>query len=305
MLGVVFIGQHFSPWIKAAGNLQGMTDHLSYLLFFQNFIPLWHHGEFAESVIGPFWSLAVEEQFYLIWPIVVWSRAPKSIIKACGVGLFITFALRLLLVPHFGVRIWLLAATPTRADGLFVGSALAAVFAMKGEFSKPLLISLTTAGTLALAAVALFAPVRELWETGSLMGVIGIPGVVLLSGALLVFSFRYRESFLAKVLQTRWLRSFGRYSYGMYVVHQTIYHSVQTFLATRFALEFPLTIAQGLLYCVGSIGLTYGVARLIFNHFESRFLSLKRYFEPVILTAGAVEKRAVEVYPRRQEVHAH
>ena len=305
MLAIMFIGQHLSGWIKTAANLQGMTDHLSYLFYFQNFIPLWHHGQYPESVIGPFWSLAVEEQFYLIWPLVVWSLAPKAIVKVCSAALFITLALRIILVTDLGPGIGVFAATPTRADGLFVGAALAAILAIRGEFSKSLLIGLATAGTVALALVAVFSPVYTLWETGTLMAILGITGVALLSGALLVFCLRSKDSALSKVFQTNWLRSVGKYSYGMYVVHATIYRGVESFLAARFGVQFPLRIGYALLYSAVSIGLTYLLARLSFKYFESRFLSLKKYFQPVILTPGEAERRRMDVYVRSSQAHAH
>ena len=198
-IAVVFVGEHLSPWIKTAANLQNLPDHLSYLFYFQNFIPMWHHGQYPESIIGPFWSLAIEEQFYLIWPMVVWRLAPRSIVKVCAGALCTTLTLRLILVPHFGDGIWLWALTPTRADGLFVGAALAAIFAMKGEFPKPLLAGMTTAGGLALGAVAVFVPARELWLTGRLMAVIGITGLALLCGALIVFCLQYNESLLGEI----------------------------------------------------------------------------------------------------------
>jgi len=112
------------------------------------------------------------------------------------------------------------------------------------------------------------------------------------------------QSTLAKVFRMGWLRSFGKYSYGMYVFHQTIYHGVQSFLAARFAVKLPLGVVSGLLYSAISIGLAYLVARLSFDYFESRFLSLKRYFEPVIVTEGEVGKRRIDVYPR-SAAHAH
>jgi peptidoglycan/LPS O-acetylase OafA/YrhL len=280
MIAIVFIGEHFWPWLKSAANLQSLPDHLAFLFYFQNFIPLWHHGEYPESILGPFWSLAVEEQFYLIWPMVVWRLSPRSILKVCGIALCATLSLRLILVPLFGAGIWLFAFTPTRADGLFVGAALAAILAIKDEFPRPLRLSLATVGLVALASVPLFAPARELWLAGSLMAVIGITGVALLSGALIVFSLTYDESTLAKIFKMGWLRSFGKYSYGMYVYHVTIYYGVQALLTSRFGVRYPLPTVYGLPYFLALVGLTYGLAWLSFNIYESRFLALKRNFEP-------------------------
>jgi peptidoglycan/LPS O-acetylase OafA/YrhL len=305
-IAVVFVGEHFSPWIKTAANLQNLPDHLSYLFYFQNFIPMWHHGLYPESIIGPFWSLAIEEQFYLIWPMVVWRLAPRSIVKVCAVALCSTLALRLILVPNFGDGIWLYALTPTRADGLFVGAALAAIYRIRGEFSKPLLQGLTSAGCVCLAAVAIFAPVNELWLTGQLMSVIGISGVALLCGALIVFCLRYNEGRLAKVFQLKWMRSLGKYSYGMYVFHLGIYYGVQYLLTNRFHVNYPLPTAYGLLYFAVLLGLTYGLAWLSFNYFESWFLGLKRFFEPVFPEEPkALSASEIESEQRGRELLRH
>jgi peptidoglycan/LPS O-acetylase OafA/YrhL len=280
MIAIVFIGEHFSLWLRSAANLQNATDHMSYLFYFQNFIPMWHHGQYPESTIGPFWSLAIEEQFYLIWPMVVWRLTPRSIVKVCAVALCTTLTLRSILVPLFGSGIWLFALTPTRSDGLFVGAGLAAILAIRREFPKPLLAWMAGAGAMLLGGVAVFGATRELWETGRLMGAIGITGLALLSGALIGFSLEYRDSRVGQMLQAPWLRSFGKYSYGMYVFHVTIYYGVQAILERQFGIRYPLPVAYGLLYFVALLGTTYGLAWLSFNLYESRFLALKRYFEP-------------------------
>jgi peptidoglycan/LPS O-acetylase OafA/YrhL len=287
-LAIVFVGEHFSQWIKAAGNLQGAADHVSYVLYFQNFLPLWHHGDYPLSVLGPFWSLAVEEQFYLLWPILVWRLPLKSILKVCAIGMLMTLALRLILVPHFGPGIWVFALTPTRADGLFVGAALAVILAIKGEFPKPLFAGLASVGVLLLLLVPIFRPARELWETGHLMAMIGITGVALLSGALIIFCLTYSESRLARTFQMQWLRNFGKYSYGIYVIHQTVYYAGETFLRAR-GVAFPLPTPFAFLYAISLMTITYGLAWLSFNYFESRFLNLKRHFEPVFQKEKAEE----------------
>jgi len=280
MIAIVFIGEHFSPWLKSAANLQSVPDHFAYLFYFQNFIPMWHHGLFPESIIGPFWSLAIEEQFYLLWPMVVWHLSPRSIVKVCTGALCAALTLRLILVPSFGAGIWIMAFTPTRADGLFVGAALAAIFAIKGEFPKPLLVGMATVGFISLGSIPLFGPAREVWLAGRLMIMIGITGLALLCGALIAFSLTYDQSILAKIFKMGWLRSFGKYSYGMYVYHMTIYSGVESLLTSRFGVHYPLPTGYGLIYFFALVGLTYGLAWLSFNLYESRFLALKRKFEP-------------------------
>jgi peptidoglycan/LPS O-acetylase OafA/YrhL len=66
----------------------------------------------------------------------------------------------------------------------------------------------------------------------------------------------------------------------MYVFHLGIYYGVQALLTNRFHVKYPLPTAYGLLYFAALLGLTYGLAWLSFNCFESWFLGLKRFFEP-------------------------
>ena len=280
ILIILFVGAYFSRWLSAASNMQCTADYISHLFYFQNFIPLWHRGAYPLGVLGPYWSLAVEEQFYLVWPFLVWKLAPKSIVKICGTGLLMTLALRLILVPKFGAGIWVFAITPTRADGLFVGAALAAILAIKGEFPKRLLVGMATTGALLLVAVPIFVPARQLWETGWLMAEIGITGVALCSGALIVYCLTYSESRLARAFQTPWLRSFGKYSYGIYLIHATVYYAGENYLTAR-GINWPYPAPFAFVYAITLIAISYGLAWLSFNFFESWFLGLKRYFEPV------------------------
>jgi len=101
--------EHYSPWAKMALNLESRADHWCYLLYFQNWLPLWHHGDYPESIISHFWSLAVEEQFYLVWPAIVWYLSPRAIIRLCAIALAAVFLARLGLVVHYGTGIWVYA----------------------------------------------------------------------------------------------------------------------------------------------------------------------------------------------------
>ena len=279
-LGVVLVAEAHVPWVKAAANMQNLADHLSYLFYFQNWIPLWHHGDYPESFLGHFWSLAVEEQFYLIWPAVVWHLSARAIIKLCSVALVFSLVLRLFLVSHFGNGIWLYAFTITRADGLYAGSALAAIYAIKGHFSNRLLTGLTVGGVAGLATVAALGPANALWLTGPKMATFGISGLALLSGAFIVLSLRFAGSGVGRFLQQRWLRTFGKYSYGMYVWHFPIYYCMQHLLEAQ-SVVFPLRTSRAFPYLALLIALSYGAAWVSFNFYEQWFLRLKARFEPI------------------------
>jgi peptidoglycan/LPS O-acetylase OafA/YrhL len=279
-LGLILLLEPHFAWIKAAANLQNLTDHLAYLFYFQNWIPLWHHGDYPESFIGHFWSLAVEEQFYMVWPAVVWHLSGRALARLCALALFVIFVVRILLIAHFGAGIWVYAFTITRADGLFVGSAIAAIYATKGPISNRFLASSAAIGAAALAVIAVVGPARQLWLTGTYMAMIGVPAVALLSGVLLVYSLQFTGSALGRFFQQRWLRAFGKYSYGMYVWHFPIIYGIRHIFDER-GVVFPLPTPQAFLYLAMLFALSFAAAWLSFTCYEQWFLRLKTHFEPI------------------------
>lgn len=276
---VLLLEPHFA-WFKAAANLQNLTDHLAYLFYFQNWIPLWHHGDYPESFIGHFWSLAVEEQFYMVWPAIVWHLSARAITRLCALTLLFVFVVRIFLVAHFGHGIWVYAFTITRADGLFVGAAIAAIYAIRGQVSNRLLASSAAIGATALAFITVVGPARQLWLTGTCVAMIGIPAIALLSGVLVVYCLQFTGSALGRFFQQGWLRAFGKYSYGMYVWHFPILFGIKHIMGER-AIVFPLPIPQAFLYVASVFTFSIIAAWLSFHCYEQWFLRLKSRFEPV------------------------
>jgi peptidoglycan/LPS O-acetylase OafA/YrhL len=279
-LGLVLLLEPHFAWVHAAANMQNLTDRLAYLFYFQNWIPLWHHGDYPESFIGHFWSLAVEEQFYMVWPAIVWHFSARTVTRLCAVALSIIFVVRILLVLHFGVGVWVYAFTITRADGLFVGAAIAGLYATKGEISNRFLASSAAIGAAALAVIAIIGPARQLWLTGTYMAMLGISAIALLSGVLVVYSLQFSSSPMGRFFQQRWLRTFGKYSYGMYVWHFPIFYGVHHLFEKRNVV-FPLPTLPGFLYVGTLIALSYAAAWMSFNGYEQWFLRLKSHFEPI------------------------
>ena len=131
----------------------------------------------------------------------------RSVARLCGLALILSLIVRTALVAHYGSGIWVYAFTITRADGLWVGSGLAALYALHGQFPAGLCGSSAGLGLLFLGAIVVLRPINQLWLTGTYMSMIGITGVACLSGALLVLALRPEKTRLGGLLQMPWLRS--------------------------------------------------------------------------------------------------
>lgn len=193
------------------------------------------------------WSLAIEEQFYLLWPLAfLWAtrRAPAARIGPWLVGLaaligIVRFAGWLTL----GTTA-LLYVTPTRADGLVLGCGLALTLRALPQLGAWRFARHRAVGWIALATlVALFVVTAES-EAFAYLG--GVSAAVIAAGALIVNLELTPLSALGRVLAVQPLPAIGRISYGLYLFHYPIalylYRPTDRTPAT-FGLELGLTFA--------------------------------------------------------------
>ncbi len=269
----------FSPAMRSMVRLTSVSERAIFFGYLQNWLLIWN--PMLHSAVGHFWSLAVEEQFYLIWPLVVWKLRPRSLVRVCVVASVCALLLRILLVSHFGPHFWIHALTPTRGEGLLIGSALAAVSVLRREIPTRALVFMAAIGGAILAFIFFSAPGEFIdTDAGPYMYTVGVTALGLLFGALVGSSQRH-VSVLTPLLACIWLRSFGKYSYGLYVYHVPVYLIVTQVLASELRIDFPLPVAQAGLYVLFLISLCYGLAWLSFRLLEGRLLLLKRHFAPV------------------------
>ncbi len=223
------------------------------------------------------WSLAVEEQFYLLWaPLVFLLVQRKRIMMACAAGIAMAIGLRAAGV-FFLTPLAVYQGLFTRMDSLLCGALLA--MALRGEhgdtwMNRTLLIRTFVAGV-AIAAICFFLS-RSLSNERPLTQWFGYVGNDLWSVALLGMTLR-PGTLLHRWMKHPWLRFLGKYSYGFYLWHQIPAPLFKRMMERGSHLFHPLwlasTLSTTLLFLV-----CLGIAMISFHVVEEPFLRMKRHF---------------------------
>jgi peptidoglycan/LPS O-acetylase OafA/YrhL len=247
------------------------------------------HHDWALPYVSHFWSLAVEEHFYLLWPVIVLVSSPKVLRRLCvGVALG-ALGMRCALALRGSDDVALAVLTPLRLDALCTGGLLAELTRSEGiervgRWARP--------AFLAAAALVLLDSAAGTRTHGALRDVLlAARGTFVAAtfGALLVMSVvAERASVLGRVFGNRVMRFFGKYSYGLYV-----FHGVIAFAMFDRQTEWALTERLGshlgavLLQSAGGVALSLVVSVLSYELFEKHFLRLKERLAPATAPAGA------------------
>lgn len=275
VLATVFL---LTPWLGLAWH--GMQWVL--LVYLQNTDVA---GRFYDLVPGAgisldhFWTLAVEEQFYLVWPVVVFAvRDRRRLMGVClvmaAVALLLRFGMSLEGAEAHLIERW----TVCRMDTLLAGAWVA--LALRGERPERVLgasklVFWGASGMLVAVGVAALLGVGRVGEAACLT--LRYSLVALASAGLLAWCLR-PETAVARVLAGRGLRWFGRYSYGFYVLHFVALGLLLRVFKGWIGMVTPSKGAG----VIGAGGMVFaasvGAAWVSYRLYERPFLKLKRYF---------------------------
>jgi len=205
-----------------------------------------------QYLLGHTWSLAIEEQFYLVWPLFL-------IFAPTRLRLPLTIMLIICVVSWRIHLTWLGAGYnrtyngfDTHADALLIGCVLAFVWKPKSTFRTPPWLSALTVGGMLTFLITV-------WYQSDFAQTVGYSAVALLSIALTICA--KGEGWLRSTLSVSWLVFIGRISYGIYLWHYPLLHVI------RPAVPGPSWIL--------AIILTFAIAVVSFRVVEVRFLRLK------------------------------
>ena len=264
------------------------AGHLLFLLYLGNMIGNYDfsyynfvskaHPNFLFN-IGHLWSLCVEEQFYLLWPFIVWKYPDRvKLIRIAASLICLAAVFRAILYFSMGAELaerWGVRTLPFRMDSLLMGGVLALL--LRGANAslwqrRCRTIFLFAGGATLLMFLAgiddyssAFFPICGF--TIVALGSAGLIGMVLHSGSK---SFR--------MFHVRPLRTLGKYSYGFYVYHDIFAWAWIQFLVFLMARLHSMPLA-GFIALGSNVVVTFLIAKYSYELFEVRFLRLKKGFE--------------------------
>src|SRR5438067_1338860 len=242
---------------------------LAFLLFAGNWIMVFR-GYPGASMIGPLWSVSFEEQFYLIWPLVL-GRASRTMIYRIAFALFaVAVVARLVLLLRHSDFGTLWYNSFVRLDSIACGILLATILHNRKTvlIGRRLRLILLSIGISMWLAVGRFCGLHNS-KPPFFGGMVGFP-LMSLGAVLLFVAVLGASQDGLPFMKHPWLVYLGKISYGLYAYHIVALRA-SFYLFSHYHYSYSLTPA--LFY---SLGRTFSMAVLSFEVLEMPFLRLKQ-----------------------------
>lgn len=261
-------------WWQPEWGSWGTHSPLWLILFLTNFVIAADGWSAVGFGLAHFWSLAVEEHFYLVWPFLVrWGTRRQLMTVAVALAVF-AFALRSVLVLSGVAAESVFVLTPARIDALAIGALCG--LAIRGpavsNVLRPAAISMLICGSGVLLIVLTR---RTLSNYDPVMETVGLTLLAVTCGGAIITGILWQP--LKTVLNNGILRWFGRYSFGLYVWHQIVLYILfqPVIRTTLFGIEGT---NASVLYLLSTIALVILISLASYHWWEKPFLRLKNRF---------------------------
>lgn len=251
----LFLFIHFFIYpIFSIANYPTLFEQVCYYFYFQNYFFSFHN--FIEGPLNT-WSLAIEEQFYLFWPLIVYNLK----------NIALKYIIILIVILSFILRIYFCFKnyepfyfTFTRIDSLAIGS-IGAIYEFK-------LIRLSMKKNIFLLILFYFIYLTAQYFFSYFALVLSIEYLTIsffyLFLILLVINIKSIK-FVDLILQNRFLILTGKISYGLYIYHTSIYTITQRILPNQ-------SVLVSFIFWFGS---SFLISYISYNYFEKYFFKFK------------------------------
>jgi peptidoglycan/LPS O-acetylase OafA/YrhL len=239
----------------------------AYLLFAGNWIHAAHGS--PKSIAAPLWTVSIEEQFYLIWPVLAKKLSRHGMVIAAVIMFLSATVCRIIFVLTGVNGGYLYYASTSRCDSFALGILLALFAHRLPKLSGIMRIVFIAAGIAGCIIAEVWlngppGPSTMLEATGRL--------VISLSAGAMLYGSLYSHS---KLLTGSWFVSLGKVSYGLYLLHLTGILIAKDLVHPRPGFQLLATKGLGLV-------VTVILALASYRWIESPFLRLKDRFARVL-----------------------
>lgn len=259
----------FLPIVSGSSDLfSEATKHQAFLWTYTSNLKMAWENQWCFGYLDHFWSLAVEEQFYLVWPLVIFFASTR-LLKITLFGVVICAFARALFcaLSENGVApdVFILF----RCDGLLLGAAVALLWAQDPKLtpiSRYLPMIFALAFTLMATAFLLG---RSFWGSRQLL-------VATCWTSFFVMVLLSEKGKLKRCMELGFLRTLGKYSYGMYVFQSPLIPILRPLFApSGFGEPISQSVMERVGYVLAMSIITFLAAFVSWHAFESLILRLR------------------------------
>jgi peptidoglycan/LPS O-acetylase OafA/YrhL len=254
-------------------DLVRLRSHLAWLFLYATNIFTALRGFSPIAAIGHFWSLALEEQFYLVWPAVILFLPRAALMRLCTAIMFLAPLTRWVLWHFHAEPVAAYTFTLCRMDSLALGGLIALSTRDTASFRRihGLLRSACFPALVTILGLTLFY--RSFAFNCKWVAIVGFTASTFFWGHLVVTAITVKQGWLARWLELPLMRSLGKYSYAIYVLHPVV-----SYLLKRWAFAHLSGLTCVLFMLVLGLPISYLLGYSSWHLFEKHFLHLRDLF---------------------------